>query len=93
MVQITLGARSTLSKRAVSDFEKGRRLLSPRNLVAVLYAFEGGASACRVRDEGSVDRFRRVSGCCIVPRSIALIFVTPLLLAALLVRCKDFYLF
>ena len=38
--QIELGARSSLSKRAVSDFEKGTRLLSPRNLVAVLYAFE-----------------------------------------------------
>jgi transcriptional regulator with XRE-family HTH domain len=38
--QVELGARSNLSERAVSDFEKGRRLLSPRNLVAVLYAFD-----------------------------------------------------
>lgn len=38
--QIELGARSNLSERAVSDFEKGKRLLSSRSLVAVLHAFE-----------------------------------------------------
>ena len=38
--QIDLGARSNLSESAVRDFEKGTRLLSPKSLLIIRYAFE-----------------------------------------------------